>query len=112
MGQDRQAIEAEICDFRDEYLQKGGVFVGTVEALEGAMGKDGRRSGAVVLSLMLPDEGETVRTKVLLSADDYELAHGLHVDAFAYVRVAGRLGPGRLPKRLTCVSSFVALAVE
>lgn len=78
-------------------------FIGTVERLEGEMGSDGRPAGDVVLSVLLPDEGEAVRVRVTLSADDYERAELAHVRDGAYVRVVGRLGPGRQPRRLTYV---------
>ncbi|WP_146208490.1 hypothetical protein [Cupriavidus plantarum] len=107
MGLDKQTVEAEIGDFRDEHLQKEGVFVGSVEVLEGAMGQDGRRFGAVVLSLKIA-EGEVVRARATLTAEDYMRAHDAHMKPAAYIRVAGRLGPERQPKLLTRVTSFEA----
>jgi hypothetical protein len=84
-------------------------FVGTVERLEGELGSDGRRSGAVMLSLLLPDEDETVRARVVLSADDYALADRAHMNNGAYVVVRGRLRPGRQPRQLTHVQGFQLL---
>lgn len=85
-------------------------FVGTVERLEGELGPDGRRSGPVMLSLLLPDEGETVRARVVLSADDYALADRAHMTNGAYVVVQARLRPGRQPRQLTDVHRFELLA--
>jgi hypothetical protein len=82
------------------------VFIGTVEKLEGEMGQDGRRSGGVVLALLLPEEGETVRARTILLADDYHKADIAHMTNGAYVRVAGRLMPGRQPRLLTDIRSF------
>ncbi len=81
-------------------------FIGTVERLDGAMDESGRRSGDVILALLLPDEGETVRVKVSLSADDYGRADTAHMTNGAYVRVTGRLRPGRQPRQLTDISYF------
>jgi hypothetical protein len=84
-------------------------FVGTVERLEGELGPDGRRSGPITLSLLLPDEGETVKARVTLSADDYALAYRAHIHSGAYVMVQGRLRSGRQPRQLTDVRSFQLL---
>lgn len=84
-------------------------FVGTVERLDGEMGDDGRRSGTVILSLLLPDEGETVRARTVLSADDYRKADQAHMTNGAYIQVAGRLLPGRQPRQLVNVSKFSLL---
>lgn len=81
-------------------------FVGTVERLDGEMGADGRRSGNVVLALLLRDEGETVRARIVLSAADYEKADRAHMDGRLLVRVSGRLWPGRQPRQLTELSTF------
>jgi hypothetical protein len=85
-------------------------FIGTVERLDGAMDESGRRSGDVILALLLPDEGETVRVKVSLSADDYGKADTAHMTNGAYVRVTGRLRPGRQPRQLTDISYFELIA--
>ncbi|MCY1060663.1 hypothetical protein [Nannocystis sp. SCPEA4] len=81
-------------------------FVGTVEGLDGDINADGLRSGEVVLSLLLRDEGETVRAKTMLSAQDYAKADQAHMINGAYVRVSGYLQPGRQPRQLTNVSHF------
>jgi hypothetical protein len=81
-------------------------FIGTVERLEGEMGDDGRRSGPVVLALLLPDEGESVRARIMLDADNYGRASTAHMTPGAYVLVSGRLRPGRQPRQLTDVTRF------
>ncbi|RWC40545.1 MAG: hypothetical protein EOS28_23225 [Mesorhizobium sp.] len=85
-------------------------FIGTVERLDGEMGADGRRSGNVILSLLLPDEGETVRARVALSAVDYQTADRAHMTNGAYVRTTGRLLPGRQPRQLTEMTKFELLS--
>lgn len=83
-----------------------GPFIGTVERLDGDLNPDGLRSGEVILSLLLPDEDETVRARAMLSAEDYRKASQAHMTNNAYVRVLGRLRPGRQPRQLTDVTRF------
>ena len=92
-------IEEVRRELRAAQSQTDAVFFGTVERLEGEMGPDGRRSGDVVLSLLLP-EGDHVRARVQLDADDYEKADQAHMKEGAFIRVAGLLHQGRQPRRL------------
>ena len=80
-------------------------FVGTVERLDGEMGDDGRRSGEVILSLLLP-EGETVKARTNLNADQYLNADKAHMADSSYVKVTGKLYPGRQPRQLSDLKSF------
>jgi hypothetical protein len=80
-------------------------FIGTVERLDGEMGDDGRRSGEVILSLLLP-EGETVKARTNLSADQYFSADQAHMADSSYVKVTGKLHPGRQPRQLSDLRSF------
>lgn len=102
-------IEEVRRELRAVELHEEDTFIGTVERLEGGMEQDGRRSGDVVLSLLLPDGGETVRARVGLSADEYEHANRAHMSNGAYIRVVGRLRPGRQPRQLTGVKKFELL---
>ncbi|QYG04811.1 hypothetical protein [Janthinobacterium sp. PAMC25594] len=97
-------------ELRSAELDQVDTFIGTVEALEGEMGGDGRRYGVVVLSLLLREEGESVRARTSLSPDDYEKAQAAHMQHGAYVSVTGRLRPGRQPRQLKDVSSFQILS--
>jgi hypothetical protein len=72
---------------REEWL------IGTVEALEGSVGADGRRSGDVSFSLFLPD-GESTRARAILDPDNYEVAVRAHARGHAYVRLLGVLHRG------------------
>lgn len=87
-------------------------FIGTVERLDGEMGDDGRRSGPVVLSILLPDEGVTVRARIILSPEDYAKADKAHMTNGAYVCVKARLRPGHQPRQLTDVTSFEVLSQQ
>jgi hypothetical protein len=69
------------------------------------MGPDGRRSGDIILSLLLP-EGVQVRARTNLSADDYAKADRAHMSDGTYVKVAGLLHPGRQPRQLSSLRSF------
>lgn len=80
-------------------------FIGTVERLDGEMGEDGCRSGEVILSLLLP-EGEQVRARTNLSADQYAKADEAHMTEGTYVKVAGKLHPGRQPRQLSDLRAF------
>jgi hypothetical protein len=65
-------------------------LLGTVETLNGDAGEDGRRSGEVILSLLLPDEG-AVRAKVMLGAEEYADAVKAHEMGRSYIMVKGVL---------------------
>ena len=83
-------------------------FIGTVERLSGEMGEDGRRSGEVILALLL-QEGESVRARVSLTSDEYEKAIKAHKTEGAYVQVAGKLQQGRQPRQMSEISRFELL---
>ncbi len=102
-------IEEVRRELRSFELANSETFIGTVEKLEGEMGADGRRSGSVVLALLLPEEGETVRARTVLSPEDYQKADEAHMTNGAYIRVTGRLMPGRQPRHLTGIDLFEML---
>ncbi|MDY7576476.1 hypothetical protein [Actimicrobium sp. CCI2.3] len=102
-------IEEVRRELRASERHQRDTFIGTVERLEGEMGVDGRRSGVVVLSLLLPDEGESVRVRTVLSADNYAIADQAHMNNGAYVRVTGCLRPGRQPRQMTDMTTFELL---
>lgn len=83
-------------------------FIGTVERLDGEMEPDGRRSGDVIVALLLR-EGESVRARLTLSPDHYEAAARAHLTHGAYVAVTGRLHPGRQPRLLSDIRRFELL---
>ena len=88
----------------DEKHMEGG-FIGTVERLDGDMGEDGNRSGEVILSLLLP-EGEPVRARTILNTEQYAKADQAHMNEGTYVKVAGKLHPGRQPRQLSELRAF------
>lgn len=81
-------------------------FIGTVERLSGEMGGDGNRSGEVILNLLLQEEGGSVRVRVSLTSDQYLEADKAHMTESSYVRVRGKLLPGRQPRQMTELSLF------
>ena len=88
---------------KEQHLED--VFPGTVERLDGEMRQDGKRSGEVILSLLSPD-GEQVRVRANLDAQQYEQAHKAHISDGAFVKVTGKLHPGRQPRQLSDIKSF------
>ena len=98
-------IEEVRRELRSDERHVEDVFIGTVERLDGEMGEDGRRSGEVILSLLLP-EGEQLRSRTNLNADQYAKADQAHMIEGTYVKVAGKLHPGRQPRQLSELRSF------
>ena len=80
-------------------------FIGTVEHLAGDMGEDGQRTGEVILALLLR-EGESIRARVTLSAEQYKKADQAHMTEGAYVQATGKLHQGRQPRAMTELSQF------
>ena len=76
-----------------------------MERLEGDMGPDGRRSGDVILSLLLP-KGLQVRARTRLNADDYAKADLAHMHEVTYIKVARLFHPGRQPRQLDRLKFF------
>lgn len=95
-------------ELRSVEVHREDNFIGTVERLDGGMGDDGRRSGDVILSLLL-SEGESIKAKAVLNQDAYAKADRAHMTDGVYVRVSGRLHPGRQPRSLTDVTVFELL---
>lgn len=82
-----QRLRPSLEGTRDEWL------VGTVETLDGTVGADGRRSGEVYFSLLLPDS-DAMRVRAILDPDTYEVAMQAHERGHAYVRLLGVLHRG------------------
>ena len=59
-------------------------FVGTVETLNGNVGDDGRRSGDVTF-VILRSDGESIKAKANLNAEDYEIAVHAHEKGEAFI---------------------------
>lgn len=93
-------------ELRSVEREQQDTFIGTVERLDGEMGNDGRRSGAVVLAVLLAEEGESVRARTVLTPEQYAIADKAHMTNGAYVRVTGKLRPGRQPRQLTDITEF------
>ena len=98
-------IEEVRRELRSKEQHMEDVFPGTVERLDGEMGPDGRRAGEVILSLLSSD-GEQVRARANLNAEQYEQADKAHMADGAYVKVTGKLHPGRQPRQLSDIKSF------
>lgn len=85
------------------------LLCGTVETLNGDVGEDGRRSGEVAFALLLQD-GEVVRARGNLNADDYETAVNAHEKGRGYVSFNGVLKPGIRVGQVDKITEFQEFA--
>lgn len=81
-------------------------IIGSVEALGGEVGPDGRRAGDVTLTLLMPESDERVRARVNLDSDQYAAAVAAHSAGHAYVRVRGSFHKGAKISRISPVLGF------
>ena len=84
-------------------------MIGTVETLNGDVGEDGKRSGEVILSLLLPDETELVKAKVRLDSNDYLLAVQAHERGRTYIQLHGVLRRGDRISRIDRPEDFALI---
>lgn len=99
-----EEIRRELRDFEGYTTD---TFIGTVERLSGEMDEQGRRSGEVILNLLIQEE--SIRAKVILSSNQYAEADKAHMKEGAYVQVKGKLLPGRQPRQLSELSQFTLI---
>lgn len=90
--------------FRPENRELIDTFFGTVENLNGDEGEDGKRSGEVILALII--DSEIVNARVNLSADYYEIAYKAHGQGGGLVKVKGKLLPGKRIRILDEITGF------
>lgn len=100
-------IEEVTRQLRQSQGEHEDTFIGTVERLDGEMLSTGQRAGEVILTLLM--DGESVRAKVLLDAEQYRVADQAHMSDGTYVQVRGRLRPGRQPRQLVELEGFQAI---
>jgi len=74
-------------------VEQDEALIGTVEELRGTVGGDGRRSGEVYFSLLLP-EGDSLRVRANLDASQYATAMSAHERGREYIRLVGVLRRG------------------
>jgi hypothetical protein len=86
-------------------IENSQILLGTVETLNGDVGEDGRRSGEVILALLLEDE-DVVRARAVLNPEQYVQAVAAHEKGRAYVMVQGVLQRGTRIGYLKNVESF------
>jgi hypothetical protein len=96
-------------DLRAVERERDDVFIGTVEHLNGEFDIDGHRAGEVVVALLLSG-GETIKARVVLDQENYVKAVSAHLDDRTFIRIAGRLRPGRQPRALIDVTSFILIS--
>lgn len=89
---------------KDEEIE--GIFYGTVEELSGVIGENGKRAGDVLLHI-LTSKGNPIKVRANLNVDAYEKADEAHMAAHdAYIKIKGRLLPGKQPQRMIDISYF------
>ena len=100
--------KAKIDEFKrhlyPEKTPSSDTFIGTVESLNGNEGKDGRREGEVTLALLV--DSEIVNAKVILNADEYEIAYKAHGKKSGYIKVDGILSPGKRQNTVKEITNF------
>jgi hypothetical protein len=99
-------IEEVRRELRSKQQHLEGVFSATVERLDGEMGPDGRCAGEVILRLLTADGDDLVRARANLTAEQYRQADEAHMQDGAFVKVTGKLHPGRQPRQLSDITSF------
>ena len=88
---------------RPTEVPKAGMYVGTVETLNGAIGEDGQRSGEATLQVLV--ENELAKTRVDLDAAQYRAADEAHMSG-ELVGVLGKLHRGRRVHRIAEIEKF------
>ncbi len=85
-----------------------GTFVGTVETLDGDLNEDDTRCGEVRLALMSEEDNakQVINAKIFLDPTNYQKAYIAHGSKGTFVKVTGKLLPGRQPRSLVDVESF------
>lgn len=94
--------------FKPESKETADTFFGTVESLNGNEEGNGKRSGEVVLGIIL--DKEIVNAKVNLNSTDYEIAYKAHGQNGGLVKIKARLLPGKRIRILDEVSSFESVS--
>lgn len=93
--------------FRPSMKELTDVFLGTVEELKGDEAENIGRSGEVILALLVGSEKVTAR--VNLSIEYYKIAIKAHESPGTYIKVSGKLHPGKRIKLLDNILSFELL---
>jgi hypothetical protein len=71
-------IEEAARKLRPQTQPRQDLFVGIVDGLSGAPGKDGRMQGTVTLALLTQEGEEVIKSRLELSPEDYETACDAH----------------------------------
>jgi hypothetical protein len=90
--------------FKPQPKELTDVFLGTVEELQGDEGEGSKRSGYVMLSLLI--ETELIKARVNLNQEQYDLAIKAHKEVGTYVMIEGKLKPGKRLRTFENVKSF------
>jgi hypothetical protein len=94
--------------FRPESKETSDTFFGSVESLNGNEDNDGRRSGEVLLALLI--EGEVVNARTILDANNYDIAYKSHGYGGGLIKVKGKLLGGKRTRNLEDVVAFESVS--
>jgi hypothetical protein len=94
----------ELRDRAQDDKKQEDIFMASVERLDGELGNDGVRAGEVILNLY--KDGETLRARAILNAEQYGQADKAHMTANAYIRLKGKLHSGNQPRNFTDIIQF------
>lgn len=100
-----EAIEDIGRQLRPQSGPRADAFLGLVSELSGSPGPSGAVEGEVTLSILIADESETIKARVVLAPEDYRIAADAHLDKKA-VLIRGVLHRGRRTNQFKGVSEF------
>jgi len=83
---------------------KNETFWGTVDTLDGTVGEDGKRFGAVTITVF--HNNETFKSKINLSSEQYQIAVNAHQKGNTLVKIVGDLKMAKRIHSIENVQSF------
>jgi hypothetical protein len=89
---------------RPAQVAKEQSFIGLIDELKSDLGPNEVREGEVILSLLV--EGESIKAKANLNAEQHRQAHQAYGQGKTYVKVTGLLNPGNQPRKLSDIKEF------
>lgn len=105
------SLKSKISEVKS-YLQPvnspiNGTFIATVESLNGNIGSDGKRAGEVKLTVFR--ESEIINARAILNSEQYTQADTAHMNPGSYIRIKGKLNPGKQIRLISDIEEFVLM---
>jgi len=82
-------------------------FIGTVESLSGNLNSSDERAGEVKIAILV--DLDIVTAKAILDSEQYRIADEAHMTPGAYIRIKGKLQPGKQLRAITDIVEFSRL---